>query len=172
MLGLYLLTLRGVVPLLEVVTMAFARTEEASWTAIRNSELDFPFRKIICNLAPGDIKKEGPALDLPIAAAILAASGQIALESCEKTVFLGELSLDGTLRPVDGALSAALMCSEQAVKRLILPIQNAPEAAVIPDLEVYGVECLKDVVDLFQNKTPAKPYALVDIEEESTLYRP
>ncbi len=161
--------LQGGVPAFVMVGLpdkAVEESKERVRTAIRNSELEFPLRKIICNLAPGDIKKEGPALDLPIAAAILAASGQISLESCEKTVFLGELSLDGTLRPVDGALSAALMCNENGMRRLILPTQNAPEAAIIPNLEVYGVECLRDVVDLFQGNFLTKPYVFVDVQQE------
>lgn len=116
--------------------------------AISNSALDFPARKIICNLAPGDVRKEGPFLDLPIAAAILALSGQMDVASLEGTVILGELGLDGALRPIDGAVSVALMAAEQGMKRLIVPAENAAEAAVSADVEVYGLASLRDFVEL------------------------
>jgi magnesium chelatase family protein len=117
-------------------------------TAISNSGFDFPGRKIICNLAPGDVRKEGPFLDLPIAAAILAISKQMNLGSLADTVILGELGLDGNLRPINGAVSVALMASELGMKRLIVPEANAAEAAVTPDVEVYGVKNLQEFVDL------------------------
>ena len=84
----------------------------------------------MCNLAPGDIRKEGPWLDLPMAVAVCAANRQIAMSELESTLLLGELGLDGTLRPIDGAVSVALMAMEKGFKRLIVPVQNAQEAAV------------------------------------------
>src|SRR6476646_7356751 len=92
--------------------------------AITNSELNFPSKKVICNLAPGDIRKEGPFLDLPIACAILAANGQIAPEELENTLILGELGLDGNLRKIDGAVSVVLMAAEKGFTRVILPYEN------------------------------------------------
>lgn len=127
--------------------------------AIVNSGLDFPSKSIICNLAPGDIRKEGPFLDLPIAAAILVESGQMAELELEGTLMMGELGLDGNLRPVDGAVSVALMAVDKGFKRLILPIQNAPEAAVATGVEVYGVGSLTDLMDLMNGSTLFKPHA-------------
>ena len=88
-------------------------------SAVTNSEMGFPSRKIICNLAPGDIRKEGPFLDLPIAVAILAMDGQINAMELEGTLIIGELGLDGALRPVDGAVSVALMAHEKGFKRQV-----------------------------------------------------
>ncbi|MBX7131749.1 MAG: YifB family Mg chelatase-like AAA ATPase [Fimbriimonadaceae bacterium] len=139
---------------------AVEESKERVRTAMRNSGLEFPWVKIICNLAPGDIRKEGPALDLPIAAAILAASGQVPLEELEDTVFLGELGLDGNLRQVDGAVSVALMCGEKGIKRLILPEVNAPEAAVAPGLEVFGIKRLLDLAELLNGSIHHKPFEL------------
>jgi magnesium chelatase family protein len=121
--------------------------------------MDFPQQKVICNLAPGDVRKEGPFLDLPIAAAILAASKQINMAELEHTVILGELGLDGTLRPIDGAVSVALMAVEMGMKRLVLPAANAAEAAVTPDLEVYGIESLRDFIDLMNGSMLIQPTA-------------
>ena len=126
-------------------------------TAISNSALDFPNKKIICNLAPGDVKKEGPFLDLPIAAAILAHSGQIPISELEGTLILGELGLDGALRPIDGAVSAALMASEKGFKRLILPIANASEAAITSDVTVYGLNSLQEFVELMNGSMFYQP---------------
>jgi magnesium chelatase family protein len=126
--------------------------------AISNSGLDFPARKVICNLAPGDVRKEGPFLDLPIAAAILACSSQIPVAELENTLILGELGLDGALRPVDGAVSAALLASEKGYRRLILPLANAGEASITPDVEVYGLSSLQEFVELMNGSMLITPY--------------
>lgn len=155
--------LQGGQPLFIMVGLpdkAVEESKERVRTAMRNSGLEFPYSKIICNLAPGDIRKEGPALDLPIAAALLAASGQVPLDELRDTVLLGELGLDGNLRAIDGAVSVALMCSERGIKRLIVPAANAPEAAVAPDLEVYGIERLLDLAELLNGSTAFQPYRL------------
>ncbi|MEA2554502.1 MAG: magnesium chelatase family protein [Fimbriimonadaceae bacterium] len=132
--------------------------------AITNSDLDFPYKKIICNLAPGDIRKEGPFLDLPIAVAILAANGNVAAEELENTLILGELGLDGVLRPIDGAVSVVLMAAERGFKRLILPLANAQEAAITPNVDVYGVSTLIEAVHLL-NGAPIEPIRYVDTPE-------
>lgn len=126
-------------------------------SAIKNSDLRFPNVRVICNLAPGDIRKEGPALDLPIGAAILAALEQIPLSELEGTVILGELGLEGMVRPVDGAVSVALMCVDKGFTRLILPKQNAPEAAVAPGIEVYGIDSLIQLVQLLNGSSELRP---------------
>jgi magnesium chelatase family protein len=136
---------------------AVAESKVRVKSAIKNSELTFPLQVIVCNLAPGDLRKEGPFLDLPIAAAILAASGQVPISELEGTLILGELGLDGQLRPIDGSVSIALMAIEHSFQRLILPKQNAPEAAVAPGIEVYGISSLVDLVALLNGATTYAP---------------
>lgn len=116
--------------------------------AIITSGLDWPNALIICNLAPADVRKDAPALDLPIAMAILAMNKAVPIQEISDCMFLGELGLDGVLRPIDGAVSAAILAHSKGLRRLILPEQNADEAAIIPDLEVYGCRNLTDAVAL------------------------
>jgi magnesium chelatase family protein len=137
--------------------------------AIQNTGYDFPSKKIICNLAPGDIRKEGPFLDLPIAAAILAHTAQMS-NDLAGTLILGELGLNGKLRPIDGAVSVALMASEKGYRRLILPIENAPEAAIAPGVEVYGVETLADMVELMNGATLFSPHRFEAPEQLAPSY--
>ncbi len=141
---------------------AVKESKERVRTAIRNSGLDFPNRKIMCNLAPGDIRKEGPWLDLPMAVAICAVNRQIAYQELEGTLLLGELGLDGTLRPIDGAVSVALMAMEKGFRRLIVPVANAPEAAVATGVDVYGVESLLEAVELLNGSEALKPVRFDD----------
>lgn len=138
---------------------AVEESKERVRTAMRNSGVDFPQRKIICNLAPGDLRKEGPWLDLPIAAALLAAGGQVPLEELNETLIIGEVGLDGFLRPIDGAVSVALMAVEQGFRRLILPMKNAAEASVAPGLEVYGIERLIEMAELLNGSMLMRPFA-------------
>ncbi len=132
-------------------------SKERVRTAMRHSGLRFPDQRIMCNLAPGDIRKEGPWLDLPIAIAICAAMGQLSLQELEKTIILGELGLDGSLRPIDGAVSVALMAIEAGFTRMLVPKVNAPEAAVAEDLEVYGLDTLLEAVELLNGSTLVSP---------------
>jgi magnesium chelatase family protein len=141
---------------------AVQESKERVRTAMRNSGLDFPNRKIMCNLAPGDIRKEGPWLDLPMAVSLCAVMGQVPREELDKTLLLGELGLDGFLRPIDGAVSVALMAMEQGFKRIIVPEQNAPEAAVATGLEVYGVQRLIDAVELLNGSSLFAPQRFED----------
>ena len=104
--------------------------------AIKNSGLKFPSRKITVNLAPADIKKEGPCFDLPIAFGILCATGQIHQQALSDRVVCGELSLDGALRPITGILPRAMALRELPYKQLLLPFENAKEAAVVDDRKV------------------------------------
>lgn len=127
--------------------------------AIVNSGFDFPSKRIICNLAPGDIRKEGPFLDLPIAAAILAKSEQVASTELAKTLILGELGLDGNLRPVDGAVSIALLAMEKGFERVILPEANAAEASVATGVEVFGIRTLTDLAELMNGSSLFSPVA-------------
>src|SRR4030042_2777807 len=109
---------------------AVEEAKERVKLAIKNSNALFPNKKIIVNLAPADIKKEGPNFDLPIAIGILVASGQIKF-SDKKQLFLGELSLDGSLRQINGAISAAIFAKEKKYRELYLPASNAKEASLI-----------------------------------------
>lgn len=137
---------------------AVGESRERVRTAIRNSELDMPRnRRILCNLAPGDIRKEGPFLDLPIACAVLAANDVLPCRELESTIIIGELGLDGVLRPINGAVSVAIMAIQHGFKRLILPKANAPEAAVAADLEVYGVRTLVEAVELLNGSPQIAP---------------
>ncbi|HMG16640.1 MAG TPA: YifB family Mg chelatase-like AAA ATPase [Saprospiraceae bacterium] len=126
-------------------------------SAIKNIGFHFPRVKIVVNLAPADIKKEGSAYDLPIAIGILASTFQIESKVLDQYIFLGELSLDGGLRPIKGALPIAIQARKEKYKGIILPKQNAREAAIVNDLEVYGVENLKEATDFLTGRLDLKP---------------
>lgn len=132
--------------------------------AVTNSGMHFPSKKVICNLAPGDLRKEGSFLDLPIAVSILAMDGQIAISELEGTLIIGELGLDGALRPVDGAVNVALMAHERGFRRLILPYGNAAEAAVTPDVAVYGVRSLLECAELLNGSSSLRPTPVAEVQ--------
>lgn len=136
---------------------AVTESKERVRVAMRNSQLDIPNRKIMVNLAPGDIRKEGPALDLPIAVSLAAVANHVSRDELAATLMLGELSLDGTLRPINGAVSVALMAREHKFRRIILPRANAQEATITPDVEVYGVDTLLDVIELLNGSNLFAP---------------
>ncbi|HEV8712648.1 MAG TPA: YifB family Mg chelatase-like AAA ATPase, partial [Candidatus Binatia bacterium] len=119
-------------------------------SAIKNSGYEFPVRKITVNLAPADLKKEGSAYDLPIALGIVAAEGWLAKERLGEYALLGELSLDGRVKAVHGALPLAVMAREKGLKGLVVPAENAAEAAVVAGIEVLGVSTLSEAF-LFLN---------------------
>lgn len=125
--------------------------------AIKNSGYDFHRRRITINLAPADIKKEGTALDLPIAVGLLASSELIGKETLGKTLILGELSLHGEVKPIRGALSTALMAKKKKFAGIILPEKNAEEAAVVEGPPVFGVRTFSDVVCHFTGEKPLLP---------------
>jgi len=131
-------------------------------SAMQNSGLDFPERRIVCNLAPGDIRKDGPWLDLPMAVSICAAHKIVDPRVLEGAVFLGELGLDGSLRPINGAVSVALMARERGFTRLILPKKDAPEAAVVAGLDVYGVRNLEETIALLNGADDIQPERFTD----------
>lgn len=113
--------------------------------------------KTVVNLAPADIRKEGSAYDLPIAIGYLIASGQLITEDADKYLMMGELSLDGTLRPIKGALPIAIQARKEEFKGIILPKQNAREAAIVNDLKVYGVENLKEAAEFLSGELKLEP---------------
>ncbi len=117
--------------------------------ALTNSGYTLPVRNITVNMAPADIRKEGTAYDLPLAIGILAATDQIKAEGLDQFIIMGELSLDGGLRPIKGVLPIAIQAKKEGFKGMFVPIQNAREAAIVSDLDVYGIEHIKQVVDFF-----------------------
>jgi len=122
-------------------------------SALTATGMRMPRQKIVVNLAPADIRKEGSAYDLAIAIGILASSGQIDAAALGEYLILGELSLDGSIQPIKGALSIAVQARQDGFKGVILPKANAREAAIVSELEVYGMGSIKDVVDFISNKT-------------------
>ena len=119
--------------------------------ALKNNGYKIPGKSIVINMAPADIRKEGSAYDLTIAVGILAASEQIKSDKVGDYIIMGELSLDGGLQPIKGVLPIAIKAREEKFKGIILPKQNAKEAAIVSDLEVYGVESIKEIIDFFND---------------------
>ena len=148
------------VPMFTIVGLpdtAVQESRERVRSAIKNSGLEFPLRRITINLAPADIKKQGPAFDLPIAIGILAATGQVRNEALAGGMFVGELALDGTVSPVAGVLPMAIKARADKRPFLVVPEANAREAAIVGEVNVYGVRSLADVVILlndFDAQTP------------------
>lgn len=131
---------------------AVRESRERVRAAIKNQEFDFPIKRITLNLAPADIKKEGPHFDLPIALGILAATQQVPAELLDSYAIAGELSLDGKVRPVNGILPMAIETKARKLKGIIVPVSNMHEAAVIEGIEVLGVETLKDAAAFFRGE--------------------
>ncbi|MCB9779973.1 MAG: YifB family Mg chelatase-like AAA ATPase [Alphaproteobacteria bacterium] len=123
-------------------------------SAIQQADLEFPRKRVVVNLAPADVRKVGTGFDLPIAVGILAASGQVAHERLDDTVFFGELSLEGQLRGLRGALPAALMARDAGFRRIVLPADCAGEAAVVEGVEVLAADHLADVVAWLDGSRP------------------
>ena len=133
--------------------------------ALRNNGFKIPGKKIVINMAPADIRKEGSSYDLTIAIGILAASEQIKSDEISDYIIMGELSLDGSMQAMKGALPIAIESANQGFKKIILQMQNAHEAAIVDKLEVYGVENIKDVIDYFNKKIDLEPL-IIDTRKE------
>ena len=136
---------------------AVKESEQRVDSAVKHTGYHMPRKKVVVNLAPADIRKEGSAYDLPIALGILCASEQVASEALGKYVIMGELALDGLLRPIKGALPIAIEARRRGFKGLILPDQNATEAAIVDKLDVIGAKTLRDAVDHISNKHQISP---------------
>ncbi|HXS35739.1 MAG TPA: magnesium chelatase domain-containing protein, partial [Flavipsychrobacter sp.] len=134
-------------------------------SAIKNNGYERPRMKVLVNMAPADIKKAGSAYDLPIAIGMLATTGQVSADELHEYVIMGELSLDGSLQPIKGALPIAIQARIEKFKGLILPKVNAREAALVNNLDVYGVETISEVVDFFNKKSDLKPVTVNTREE-------
>jgi len=133
--------------------------------ALKNTGFDFPLKQITVNLAPADVRKEGSAFDLPISVGIIAAEGLIPVGNLRGHLVAGELSLDGRIKPVRGALSLALAARHHGARSIILPRENAREAAVVKGIPVYGVESLPELVDFLKGETVLEPVE-TDVEAE------
>ncbi|MEC7262978.1 MAG: YifB family Mg chelatase-like AAA ATPase [Bacteroidota bacterium] len=133
--------------------------------ALQNNGYRIPGKKITINMAPADLRKEGSAYDLTLALGILAASEQIKSEDIHNYLIMGELSLDGSLQPIKGALPIAIKANHEGFKGFILPKENANEAAIVDGLKVYGVENIKEVIDFFDQGLPLEE-TLVDTRQE------
>jgi len=133
--------------------------------ALQNNGYRIPGKKITINMAPADLRKEGSAYDLTLAIGILAASDQIRSENIDKYLIMGELSLDGSLQPIKGALPIAIKAAEESFEGFILPKENANEAAVVDGPKVYGVDNIKEVIDFFDDDVPLEQ-TQVDTRQE------
>ncbi len=131
---------------------AVKESHERIISALQVNGYKFPRSQIIVNMAPADIRKEGSAYDLPLAIGIMAANGTVSGERLERYMMIGELGLDGRLQPVKGILPIAINARKQGFEGLIVPIQNAREAAVVNRLKVYGAETLNEVIDFFNGE--------------------
>ncbi len=134
-------------------------------SALQVNGLKFPRQQIVINMSPADIRKEGSAYDLPLAVGIMAASESVKTDKLGDYLIMGELSLDGTILPLKGALPMALMAKESGFKGFILPVENAKEAAVVKGLDVYGMKNIVEVVDFFNGNSKIIP-TFIDLDEE------
>lgn len=127
-------------------------------TAIKNSGYAFPMDRVVVNLAPADVKKEGTGLDLPVALGILAASGTVPPDHLKSYLFSGELSLDGEIKPIKGVLPYTLTAKEKGFKGIFIPVENAEEAALVDGIDVLPIRSLSQIVDYFSGFFDLKPY--------------
>ncbi len=135
-------------------------------SAVKSNGYHMPRTKLVINLAPSDIKKSGSAFDLPMAIAVLGASEQITeVEKLSQYVMMGELGLDGSIQPIKGALPMAITCRKENFKGLIVPKQNAREAAMVSNIEVYGAGHLNEVIDFFNGNSSLQPITVNTREE-------
>ena len=144
---------------------AVRESRERILSALTHNRYKFPRQQVIINMAPADIKKEGSSYDLPLAMGMLAGNGQINSDKLEYYIIMGELSLDGSILPIKGALPIAIMAKEEGFKGFILPEANAKEAAVVKGLDIIGVSKITEVVDFLEGKVEITPTTL-NLEKE------
>ena len=148
---------------------AVKESQQRIEAAITNLGYYYPHKRIVVNMAPADIRKEGSAYDLPIAIGIMAASEQVNTDLLEQFIIMGELSLDGTLKPIKGTLPIAIKAKQGGFKGVIIPKENAREAAVVEGLDVYGVENIHEVVSVLNGENGLKPYTIDAIEQRQEV---
>ena len=157
------------VPAFDIVGLPAASIKESKervHSAIRNSGYHFPVDKVTVNLAPADLKKDGSGLDLPIAIGLLAASGEIPEECLANTIFIGELSLKGEIRPVPGILSMVLAGKEEGISRFFMAPEVTNEALLCENIEVYGPKTLRELVEFLIGKEPLHPAVRHETRQE------
>ena len=142
---------------------AVKESTERVKSAMQNSGYHFPRHKTVINLAPADLRKEGPAFDLPIALGILFAGGDVLGEQTDKYLVTGELALDGRVRPVKGVLSAGMLAKRRGFSGVIVPAENAPEAAVVDGLDVIPVTCLTEAIGFLSGQLPLEQVVTIAI---------
>ena len=164
----------GGLPSITVVGLpdtAIQESKERVKAALKNAEFGVPMRKIVVNLTPADLRKEGPSFDLPISIAILAASEQIEPNILSDTLLLGELSLDGSLRAIAGVLPIAAAAKEYlGIKTIVVPYDNAKEAAIVEGLKVYGFRKLQEVANFLNSPEEFEPFQTSLLKEDSKRY--
>jgi magnesium chelatase family protein len=159
-------------PAFVVVGLPDAAVQEARdrvKSALRHADVEFPRTRVTVNLAPADLKKVGTPFDLPIALGVMVASGTLGEDRLQKTMLAGELGLDGSLRPIHGALSFALQAKEQGLEELILPAANAAEAALVSDLRIYGANHLREVIAHAKGTSPLEAQAHRPLQTDNIL---
>ncbi|PLX09431.1 MAG: magnesium chelatase [Marinilabiliales bacterium] len=144
---------------------AVKESQQRIISALNTNEYKWPGKKIVINMAPADVRKEGSAYDLPIAVGVLAASEQIQSDDLEKYIIMGELSLDGAVNPIKGALPIAINAKDAGFKGVILPKANTNEAAVVEGIDVYGVTHIKEIIEFFNKEADLEKIS-INIEEE------
>lgn len=147
---------------------AVRESKERVKAAIKNSGYHFPADRITVNLAPADIKKEGTAFDLPIALGILAATDLVPKGSCANYLVMGELALDGMVRPIRGALPMSITAKERGLKGIFLPPENAPEAAVVEGIDIFPVRTLYELVEALSGVKRIEPF---QVEKEKLFHK-
>lgn len=135
-------------------------------SALRYHDYQMPRKKMVINMAPADIRKEGSAYDLPLTLGFLSATGQIESAKVERYILMGELALDGTLKPIKGALPIAIQARKENFEGFILPLENAQEAAIVNNIKVYGASNLKEVVEFFKGDENALTQVVIDTRKE------
>lgn len=149
----------GGIPSFDIVGLPDIRVKEAKErvkTAIKNSGMEFPSRKIVVNLSPADKKKEGTFFDLSIAVGILISIGEISrieINEFSNTIFIGELSLDGRINKINGILPMCIEAVKLGIKRVVVPVENSIEASIVKDLEIIPVDNLTQVIDYIKGDT-------------------
>ncbi|MDP2691540.1 MAG: YifB family Mg chelatase-like AAA ATPase [bacterium] len=143
---------------------AVQESRERVRAAIKNSGLYYPRGRVVVNLAPADVRKSGPCFDLPIALGMISLSHGLKLDLLQESIYLGELSLDGDLRPITGVLGLAAAARNQGFKRFFVPLQNAEEAALIDGIEVYGIRTLHEAVDHLQGALDLEQVRIEDLK--------
>lgn len=164
--------LSGGLPAFNIVGLpdkAVEESKERVRSALKNCDATFPQKRITVNLAPADIKKMGPAYDLPIALGILLASGQIDFDS-KQSLIVGELSLNGELRHISGVLAMSITARDKGFERIIIPFSNAEEASIVENIEIMGAKSLKDLISHFRGEVPipVTPFAPFSEDDPAT----